>query len=323
MTVWKKLGLIFDLEQFTSLPNWFTSYAQAPNAVVIDSKLRIYFCGRPNVDEDGQFISRAGYVEFESLNPPKISHVSENPVIELGSLGEFDESGTYPFSVEKLNDEGGFVAVYGGWTRKQSVPFDVSLGIAKSHDGKIFKKIGSGPILSSSLHEPFVVTSPKVRKYGDLWLLAYTAGTEWFLDKGRPEIVYKLRMATSQDGTNWIRLNRNIVSDKIGEMEAQACPDIFFRDGTYHMFFCYRYSTDFRENPQRTYRIGYASSSDGMNWVRNDNKAGIDVGDQGWDSAMIAYPNIVEFQGKTYMLYLGNHVGKYGFGAAELIGDIA
>lgn len=323
MTTWKKLGLILDLNEIENLPNWFTGYAQAPNAIVVDGKLRVYFCGRPDPDSNGQFVSRAGFVEYESLNPVKISEISESPVLELGLPGEFDESGTYPFSIAKMSDEEGYLAIYGGWTRKQSVPFDVALGMAKSLDGRTFQKVGRGPILSSSLDEPFVITSPKIRRHGDHWLLAYTAGTEWFIEDGRPEIVYKLRMAISRDGTNWKRMNRNIVSDKIGEREAQACPDIYFLAGMFHMFFCYRHATDFRDNPARSYRIGYASSHDGLNWVRDDTKAGIEVSEQGWDSGMVAYPNIVEFQGKTYMLYLGNHVGRYGFGAAELLGEIA
>lgn len=37
---------------------------------------------------------------------------------------------------------------------------------------------------------------------------------------------------------------------------------------------------------------------------------------------MIAYPHVVKLNGKYYMFYLGNEVGKYGFGIAELEGDL-
>jgi hypothetical protein len=42
----------------------------------------------------------------------------------------------------------------------------------------------------------------------------------------------------------------------------------------------------------------------------------IDISDEGWDSEMISYPHVFELDGKIYMMYLGNQVGKYGFGLA-------
>jgi hypothetical protein len=320
MFSWRKLGLVFDLEGIEDMPNWFSSFAQAPNAIVVDGKLRVYFCARPEPDDFGQFVSRVGYVDFDSLDPVKIDSICQEPIIELGDLGEFDEFGTYPFSPQKHDSE--FIAIYGGWTRCESVPFNVSLGLAKSKDGEKFEKLGSGPILSANVHEPFVITSPKIRFFNDEWYLTYTAGIKWFVYDGKPEIVYKIRLATSADGIHWNRKNINLLKDVLGDDEAQACPDVYFENNVYHMFFCYRGAVDFRANKENSYRIGYAKSSDGINWERDDSKAGIDISDEGWDSEMVAYPNLVKFQGKTYMLYLGNGVGRQGFGAAVLEGEL-
>jgi predicted GH43/DUF377 family glycosyl hydrolase len=89
----------------------------------------------------------------------------------------------------------------------------------------------------------------------------------------------------------------------------------------YHMFFCYRYSSHYRGR-QNGYRIGYASSTDLVNWLRDDAKAGIDVSEEGWDAEMISYPHVFELDGKTYMAYLGDQVGRYGFGMAVLDGKL-
>lgn len=67
-----------------------------------------------------------------------------------------------------------------------------------------------------------------------------------------------------------------------------------------------------------TYRIGLARSSDGFDWSREDLEAGINVSASGWDSEMIEYPFIFEFEGSQYMLYNGNEYGKTGFGMAVL-----
>ena len=85
------------------------------------------------------------------------------------------------------------------------------------------------------------------------------------------------------------------------------------------MFFCYRYSSHYR-GKDRGYRIGYAYSADMLNWVRDDSRAGIDVSEDGWDSEMVSYPHVFELDGHIYMLYLGNQVGRYGFGIAQLEG---
>jgi hypothetical protein len=69
------------------------------------------------------------------------------------------------------------------------------------------------------------------------------------------------------------------------------------------------------------YRIGYAESDDGINWQRKDDKVGIDVSDEGWDSEMVAYPYVFEHDGEKYMLYNGNGYGETGFGYAVLEED--
>lgn len=317
MLNWEKLGLVFNVNSIHDKPDWFYEFAQAPNAVVFRDYVRVYFCCRPKPDNNGQFLSYGNYVDLNRSNLTEIISMGAEPIMSLGGLGSFDEFGTYPISVYK--DEDRLVAYYGGWSRLESVPFNVSIGRSESVDGgKTFIKSGRGPVLGHSLHEPFVVTSPKIRKYNDIWYLTYTSGVKWFIDNGRPEIIYKLRMAHSSDGISWTKVNKNLIPDKLGEDEAQACGDILFRNGTYHMFFCYRAATNFRFEKERSYRIGYARSDDLINWSRDDSIVGIDVSPEGWDSEMVAYPNVFELDGQLYMLYLGNQVGRYGFGIAVL-----
>ena len=56
-------------------------------------------------------------------------------------------------------------------------------------------------------------------------------------------------------------------------------------------------------------------------WERKDD-LGIRYAENEFDSDMSAYPSLVELGGKTYMLYNGNEYGKYGFGYAELEGEL-
>jgi predicted GH43/DUF377 family glycosyl hydrolase len=164
-----------------------------------------------------------------------------------------------------------------------------------------------------------------VKKYDGLFHMWYIFGKKWLLphDNEPAARVYKIAHATSEDGITWTKEEgKQIIADSINENECQALPSVIKIADTYHMYFCYRHATDFRKNTARGYRIGYAHSSDLLNWIRDDTKAGISVSETGWDSEMMCYPHIFECDGKVYLLYNGNEFGKHGFGIAVL-DDIA
>ncbi len=318
MYKWEKLGRVFNPQEVKNR-TWLNGFAQAPATLIFDDTVRVYFSCRPAPDEKGQYVSYSAYVDLDRKNLFNIKAISENPIFKLGDLGTFDEFGTYPVSVIRNGDE--TLAYYAGWTRCESVPFNVAIGMAKSNDGgDTFTKMGDGPILSYSLDEPFILSGPKIRKFNGKFYLFYIAGRKWVLDNNKPEPVYKIRLAISDDGMNWTKVNKDLIDNLIEENEAQASPDVHFYDGKYHMFFCYRYSTNYR-GKENGYRIGYAYSDDLINWTRDDAQVGIDVSAEGWDSEMISYPHVFELDNNLYMFYLGNQVGKYGFGLAKLKND--
>jgi len=315
MFKWKKLGRIFNPLDITDRP-WLKEFAQAPSVLIFEDFIRVYFSCRPHRDENGQYISYSAYVDLNRNNLFEIVDISKQPIMKLGGPGTFDEFGTYPTSV--IRSEHGVMAFYGGWTRCESVPFNVGIGMAISHDNGIsFSKSGNGPVLSYTPDEPFILSGPKIRRFNSLWYLWYIAGRRWIWNDGKPEPVYKIRMACSNDMVNWIRAGRDLIANKLEVNECQASPDVFFYENRYHMFFCYRYSLNYR-GKEKGYRIGYAFSDDLQNWTRDDSKAGIDISDKGWDSEMLAYPHVFGLDGCLYMLYLGNEVGRYGFGLAIL-----
>ncbi|HLH56712.1 MAG TPA: glycosylase [Verrucomicrobiae bacterium] len=319
MFKWVKLGKVFD-PTTGSRSEWMKEFAQAPCVLKFEDFIRVYFSCRPAPDSRGQYVSRSAYLDLDRKNLFNILSISEQPTIGLGDLGSFDEFGTYPTSVIRWN--GQVWAYYGGWTRCDSVPFNVAIGLAVSNDdGATFSKSGPGPVLSYSQEEPFVISGPKIRQFGDKMFLFYIAGERWLTNSGRPEPVYRIRMASSRDGLIWKKHNEDLIPRRLETNECQASPDVYFSNGRYHMFFCYRYGLDYR-NHSRGYRIGYAVSEDLEHWARDDSRAGIDVSSEGWDSEMVSYPHVFELDGSVYMLYLGNQVGRHGFGLARLEGSL-
>jgi len=319
MFQWRKLGKVF-VPQEVGGRSWLKEFSQAPATLAFDDFVRVYFSCRPPADANGQYVSYSAYVDLDRANLFRVRNVGRQPILHLGGLGEFDEFGTYPVSVIRNGDE--VRAYYGGWTRCESVPFNVAIGMATSCDGgETFTKFGNGPVLSYTPDEPFVLSGPKIRRFDHVWYLWYIAGRKWKMVDGRAEPVYKIRMASSSDGIHWKKVGKDLIENRIEEDEAQASPDVFYANGKYHMFFCYRYSSGYR-NKENGYRIGYASCTNLIDWVRDDTKAGIDVSKEGWDSEMISYPHVFELDGIIYLAYLGNQVGRYGFGLAVLEGTL-
>ncbi|SFL45325.1 glycoside hydrolase family protein [Pelosinus propionicus] len=312
---WRKMGQIFSFEDF-NFRKEFVSHSQSPQAVVFDDYVRIYFSTRQK-SENGKFLSKVQFIDFDK-SFTKIINQSTKEVIKLGELGTFNEHGIFPFNPVKYKNK--ICAYTTGWTRRSSVDVDSGIGLAISHDGgESFEKMGDGPVLSTSLNEPFLVCDGFVRVFNDMFHMWYIYGTEWkvFEQNQEPERTYVIGHATSVDGINWVKEGRQIIESKY-DGECQALPSIIQIGSRYHMYFCCRNSYDFRKNPQNSYRLGYAYSDDLINWIRDDENVGIEVSKTGWDSEMMCYPHIFEMDNEIYMLYNGNEFGRYGFGLAKL-----
>lgn len=315
---WKKLGKIFDPTQY-KLPNECVQFAQSPQALVFDDFVRIFFSTRSVDHRNGKYLSHVAFVDVgKSLRD--VIRVSSNAVIPLGELGCFDEHGIFPMSVMRCGD-----AIYGytcGWSRRVSVSVDTAIGLAiSSDDGLTFQRIGNGPVLAASLHEPYLVGDGFVKIVSGVFHMWYIFGTGWkkFSVDAPPDRTYKIGHAVSDDGITWRKDEaQQIIPDRLGQTECQALPSVIEINGRYHMFFCYRQSFDFRQNSARGYRIGHAWSSDLLHWTRDDENPLLDVTPGDWDSDMLCYPHVFECGGAVYLLYNGNEFGRYGFGLAVL-----
>lgn len=314
---WHKLGHIFNPLDYT-LPNGCREFAQSPQALVLEDRIRIYFSTRAVDPINKKFLSHIAFVDID-MELKSVLGVSQKAVMPLGEKGCFDEHGIFPFSVGR--DGNDIVSYTCGWNRRVSVSVDTATGFAVSHDnGETFERNGPGPVFGPSLHEPFLVGDSFVRQYDGKYHMWYIAGLRWVKENETavPDRVYKIRYASSTDGQSWVPEGKNIIDDVLHESECQALPTVIKIGDTYHMYFCFRDVFGFRKDPSKGYRLGYAYSHDLETWTRDDNAGGITVSADGWDSTMMCYPHIFEAGGKVYLLYNGNEFGRAGFGAAVL-----
>lgn len=301
---WKKLGLIFMPDR--TLP-WMRSHCQAPAAFEVNKgTIRVYFASR-----DDQQISSIGYADVDP-HTNAVKGYSKEPVISSGPIGFFDEHGVFPASVLRVGDK--VYMYYIGWNKGWRTPlFYSSIGLAISEDeGKTFQKYSPAPIMGRSQFDPCLVTSPNVFKENGLYRMTYVSGVKWEETPGGLISYYHIKYAESEDGISWSRTGK--VAIDFGEGETNiARSSVIIEQGVYKMWFCYI-------RGKEKYRIGYAESNDGISWQRNDKLAGIDVSENGFDSEMVCYPNIIVHGNKKLMFYNGNNYGSDGVALAVMTG---
>ena len=301
--IWKKQGLIF-------VPDgqlwWARSGAQLPTAEVINNELiRVYIGCK---DEDGY--GRIGSVDLDPRDPHKILNVARNPIVDLGELGAFDDCGAVPNSI--IEFRGRKYLYYQGFQRTHRVPYLTFTGLAISEDdGKSFKKHARTPIMDRTADEPFIRSTPCVLYENGKWQMWYVSTPIWRQTEKGVHYICVIRHATSTDGIDWKTHERISLEPARPDEYAVGRPAVIRDRQIYRMWFSIR-------SFSQLYTIGYAESSDGLEWERKDEHAGIAKAKSGWDSEMICYPNVVNVNGRTLMFYNGNGRGLTGFGYAVL-----
>lgn len=303
---WNNLGLVFDLKEHNIA--WIKSHAMLPTPLLLDDRIRVYFTAR-----DEHKHSRISFVDLALDDPSRILYVHDQPLMAVGKLGTFDDSGT--LGTCAIQDNGTVYLYYNGYNLRVTVPWSNAIGVAVSKDGGVtFDRLFEGPVVDRNPREPYFVVSPAIVREGGIWHMWYTSGTGWTIVGDVPEPLYVVKYAQSTDGIVWQRDNVTCIPPQTPR-EATARPAVIKEDGLYKMWFCYRGSQDFRDGSD-SYRIGYAESTDRTNWVRDDARAGIVLGETGWDEKMQAYPAVLQVGEKKLLFYNGNGFGVAGFGCA-------
>ena len=306
---WNKRGLIYNVD--SRLP-WARTHAQIPTVdVVSETRMRIFFGSRDSANR-----SLIGRMEVDALNPSNILSIQAEPLLPLGSRGAFDDCGMMPSSV--VDSHGLKYLYYIGWNVRNTVPYHNAVGLTVSEDGGItYRRLFDGPVMDRTAEEPYFCATTCVRIENGVWRNWYLSCTGWYEIDGRMEPRYHIKYAESHDGIHWRREGR-IAIDYAGSAEGGIVRASVRKDGErYRMWYSYRSHTDYRSVRSNSYRIGYAESGDGLVWRRLDDQVGIALSDAGWDSFMLAYPEVVDVAEHRYMFYNGNGFGQTGFGYAE------
>jgi hypothetical protein len=300
---WKKHGLIYEVD---GRSDWRRHSALQPTPFLVDEvTIRVFVGFR---DDKGE--SRVGFVDLDATEPCNVLRVSEKPCLDLGEVGMFDENGVVPCAV--VRREQGLFLYYAGYQLGLNVKFMAFSGLAVSIDnGFSFRRYQRVPIFDRTDREPYFRAIHSLLWENGVWRIWYGGGDAFLHQNGKRLPSYDIRYTESADGLTMP--NHFTVSIPTGPDEYRVGrPYVIKSAGRYQMFF--------GAGTEKTgYRLAYADSADGINWIRNDSELGLTVSPEGWDSTMQAYPSVIRVGEKTYMFYNGNDYGREGFGFAELI----
>lgn len=301
---WNKQGLIYVPDGSLA---WAKKYAFPPVPYFKDEntiRMFVAFC-------DENMVGRAAYVDISAENPKEVLAVSQNPILDIGQPGAFDENGLLPTTVIEVGDE--LWMYYVGYQLGMKVRYYQFQGLAVSKDGgENFERRLKVPVIDRSDKEMLNRTSAHVRYNDGKFQMWYVGGSDWTHSAGKYLPIYDIKYLESSDGINWGDEGTTAIGFKNKDEHALGKPFVIFADGKYRMFFSSRVKNI------DGYRLGYAESDDCLSWTRKDEEVGINVSESGWDSESISYASVIQYKDRYYMFYNGNNLGETGFGYAVL-----
>ena len=227
---------------------------------------------------------------------------TSNPVIDIGPAGAWDSGAV---SLPHVIFDG---SIYEMWFTGQADGTggdkSTQIGYATSTDGKTWTKYATNPVLkvgSSGSWDSKNVSAPYVIFDSGVYKMWYSGGGD--PATSTPAIGY----ATSTDGINWEKYAQNpvLTVGPTGSWDSLyiAGASVLVDGNTYKIW----YMGSDGEEPFLKAQIGYATSSDGVSWVKHTgNPALATSATTAWDS--VFFPRVV-YNGRFYdMWYSGFNV---------------
>ena len=257
------------------------SYASTPTIQHLGADYyRVYFASRDRANR-GHLFS----LDLD-MNRPTVPMNIRGPLVGPGRKGTFDDCGISPACFFDGD------LYYLGWSLTKTAPFHNAIGVLSVSGGKVEREFDD-PAMDRSSVDPISLAYPWVVDENKLFYSSCT----WWGDTDK-DMEFVLRAGVWDDG--WKGCRGDVIPLEANE-KAIVRPTVIGRRMWYAI------KTD-------RYRIGYAECEPDMSWQRLDN-CSLAPSD-GFDSEEVTYPCAFEHEGKTYLLYNGNHYGKTGFGIA-------
>ena len=206
--------------------NWDSVKVETPHVIKLtDGKYFMFYAGNNVPDTEGGFQMGVAI----SDDGVKWEKYSKNPILKLGSKGDFDELSIFEPSVLFKDNE------YYMWYAGMSNKLQVSFGLAKSKDGVNWEK--KGKVLEIDVErqnrKEAGIIEDNIIWNGKEFEMFYAI----LLDEGK--IVGPIWHAISSDGITWKKDKKPILNFGAEGWTAQglASPTVLIDDGKYRMWY--------------------------------------------------------------------------------------
>lgn len=299
---WVKQGLIYCPNNIST---WQHNSILTPQPFLLNKDIiRIYCSFR-----DSKGVGRIGYLDLDSKNPKKILKISKEPLLDLGRNGAFDDNGMILGDVLRVEDR--IYMYYVAFQIPKKAKFLAFSGLAISSDnGETFSKVQDCPVLDRSSEGIFGRCIHTCLYEGGIFKVYYSVIYDWSIINDIPYPSYYIKYIESKNGIDFKKEGTTCIKCNPNEYRIGR-PKVYKTAQGYEMY----YTSD---TFSKEYKAGYAISSDGLVWQRQDYKFNLKCSKNDFDSEMICYPTILRTSLATYMFYSGNGMGKSGLGYAMI-----
>ncbi|EKD56139.1 MAG: laminin G, partial [uncultured bacterium] len=222
-----------------------------------------------------------------------------NPIFLPGPLGSWD--GRYVASPSLLKRDG----IYKMWYQANEGSGVWKIGYASSSDGITGWLRLNHPVISVGSSDGWeaLISDPRVlyNSTNNIYQMWYSSiNSYWLSGPDR----FRLRFATSTDGINWTKTDGWIFTGSSGMWDSGGINrgnSIIYKDGIYHMWYAGTNNDNLVTYP--FWRIGYATSSNGVNWTKQNGGNPVINPTMWWELNNVSYPTVLLEDGLYKMWY--------------------
>ena len=275
-------------------------YRGRANVIIQESQTTYVSINLASASTSGDLAINVSWEQGDGISWTKYA---ANPVIDLGPAGSWDEKSA---SIATVIYEGNLYKMW--YTGYNGTLYQ--LGYATSPDGINWTKYAGNPVMSCGAAGSWeaVIGGPSVIYDGITYKMWY-AGAD---ASSKTRIGY----ATAVDGINWTKYSGNPVLNvgASGTWDATEVgnPSVLYDGTTYKMWF-----TGYNGSASR--RTGYATSPDGVNWIKYTGNPILSLGTSGtWDDVANNAPCVI-YTGTEYKMWysgLDGYSWKIGYASS-------
>lgn len=266
-------------------------------------------------EEENKNLNSSDSARNQSGNNLVSSNTLSDPSVMLSpnAVGRLDCK--FPTTWQYINDPKEFDSPLTMWFTSLT-DNKLSISMAESNDGMIWKNIKEGVLKSGPDWDKIgVETASVIKDPQGKYRMYYSSSL-------KESNNFAIGLATSDDGVSWVKNDKPLFESENewekGEPYGVLEPSVIY-DQTEKIYKMWYNGLGTKDN-KLAFRIGYATSADGLSWQRLK-KPVLEPGvDGAWDDILVSHVNVVKSQSAYHMFYFG--VSDWDDGVAFQKGSI-